>query len=131
LAGAKAVVVIVTVLVVLVVLLLGWSTFRPDLFLNPIDRFIHLRSLEHGMGPLLGTTMVPEVFSIGEDGADAERRLVDAGYHWNGEEDGKVFYRKYGRNPRFLCQAVYFVTLEVDASGKLTDVEAQANSYCV
>ena len=132
LAGAKAIIVIISAVAVMFILWRTWWTYRPDLLIDPIDRAIHLRYLAQSDKMASFTaSMIPEVFAVGESGLSAGRRLHDAGYRWNGDEGGKVDFRKDGPGPRFLCQTIYFVTLSLDPQGNLSAADASANSYCV
>jgi hypothetical protein len=134
--GGRVLLAVFSAVVVLALLWLGWHTFRPDLFLDPIDRFIHVRYLTRSSDSwsepaVAHVSMVPELFAVGEDGAEARRRIVAAGYHANGEAGGKLYFQKLGPVSAIICQSIYFVTLELDGQGTLAGVEAGTSYYCV
>jgi hypothetical protein len=120
-----------TALALVAIPALGWWTLESaGWFMNPIDRFIYLRLGQAGGAG--SAQMIPEVFSSGESGVIAGRRLIEAGYFMNGGTGGMMYFMHTGRPPyRVLCHTNYHVTLSIDVDGNLTEALAQTSATCV
>ena len=106
--------------------------------------FIALQPVLQGTDPITGyirqrcptdscsTSLIPEVFSVGESGLAAGRRLLDARYFENGGSGGDVIFMKTGEPPyRLMCHTNYHVTLSLDVDGNLSDARAATSATCV
>jgi hypothetical protein len=132
-AGAKALIVIISVLAVLVVGWLAWWWYRPELFLDPVNRFVHVGFLDcRDGGDCLaqGTwaSMVPDVFALGEPRQGAVQRVLDAGFSFSGVYRNEEHYGRMGAafSP-FPCTRIYNLRLMFDHAGKLAIAESSYN----
>jgi len=127
----KQLVGLLSIAAVYLLLALGWVTLRPDLFVDPIDRTIHIGFLTRSEQEMAPLDMVPSLFSVGQDCGEAELRLRQAGYRPEGRESGTLTFAKYGPRTSLNCQSVYTVALDTDVYGRLAGVKGRADQRCV
>lgn len=126
LAAAKGLVVVASVLLLLVVASLNWWWWRPDLFVNPISRQVHMGFVacrDSAVCPAQGAgwqSLVPEFFTIGETREVVTRRIHDAGFKdWVSEPD-RDLYQAWGATfGTFPCSQIYNLEATFDPSGRL------------
>jgi hypothetical protein len=130
-AGAKALIVIATMLIVLIAGWLTWWWYRPDLFFNPIGRFVHIGFLDcrdRGQCPVDGAgwdSMVPHVFTVGEPHDQVAQRLRDAGFsEWIVDQDEEIYRLSGAATTPFPCSRYYNVRVTFDESKGLETAES-------
>lgn len=110
---------------IVLLLVIGFITLQST---DPITGYIGQRCPTDSCS----TSLVPEVFSVGEGGLAAGRRLLEAGYFENGGSGGDVDFMKRGQPPyRLICHTNYHVTLSLDVDGNLSDAKAATSATCV
>jgi hypothetical protein len=125
-AGAKAVIVLVSILVLLVVSWLNWWWWRPDLFVNPITRQVHMGFLAcrdsrqcpaHAAG---WQSLVPEFFTVGETRESVTNRIHEAGFEdWVTETDRDYYQASGAAFDPFPCSQIYNLETTFDAADRL------------
>lgn len=125
-AGLKGLVVLVSMLVLLVVGWLNWWWWRPDLFVNPISRQVHMGFLacrDAGLCPAKGSgwqSLVPEFFAIGETREAVTERIHDAGFNdWVTEADRDNYQAAGASFDPFPCSQIYNLEATFDEADRL------------
>lgn len=116
----------------------GWVDYRPDLLINPIDRFIHTRYLSSRFADIraylpqpVRVSMIPDIFSVGEARTDVAARMRDAGYYMSSDQPTVFVFGKEGPgNILRLCSIGFIVIIKVDSQDGLVAAEAQSSGVC-
>lgn len=127
----KGLIVLVSVLALLVVGWLNWWWWRPDLFVNPISRQVHLGFIacrDARQCPADGggwQSLIPEFFAVGESRDTVTRRIHDAGFKdWVLEMD-RDNYQLWGASfDPFPCSQIYNLEATYDDADRLLTARA-------
>jgi hypothetical protein len=139
LAGAKAIILIVSLLAVFIVGWSVWRWYRPEHFLNAVNRF-GLEQLYAARTGCRGTclpdwhvSMLGAVFDPGEERLQIVRRLADAGYEVWYDEGDKIGYilRGAGTGALFVCDTHFIVDLAFDPSDRLVGADSIGSGVCL
>lgn len=109
---------------------LAWIAFRPDLLLNPADRFFMTAFDDRTIQD--PKSMVPAVFSKSTSKAEVVRTLQAFGYAEDDDRDGDadgIWYTKGGPTA-FVCSTSFSVEAKFDEAG-LRDALAHRWSVCL
>ena len=107
-----------------------WVVFRPDLYLNPVDRFFMTRFDDRTIQP--SKSLTPEIFAQGIPQAELVRALRQFGYSEDpdrGEQPGQIWYRKEGPTS-FVCGTEFFVQASFGTAG-LQELLAYRAATCL